>query len=159
MTNDSDADVTIRRSSLDSPEARQLIGALNVELSQQYPEEGATNFRLDGAEVAAGRGAFLVAYRSDRPVGCGALRRIDARTGEIKRMYVVPDERGRKIGAAMVAALEEEARARGITRLVLETGVRQLAALSLYARTGFSSIPPYGEYVGSPLSVCLAKEL
>src|SRR5262245_46031812 len=117
--------------------ARSLINALNVELSRRYPEPGATHFRLDAGEGAEGQGAFLVATREHRPVGCGAVRRIEARTGEIKRMYVTPEERGRGVGRALLAALEGEARALGLSRLVLETGVRQQEAVALYRRAGF----------------------
>ena len=74
-------------------------------------------------------------------------------------MYVSLNVRGQGIGRALVASLELEAKALGCKRLVLETGVRQQEALALYARTGFAVIPPFGEYVGSPLSVCMAKDL
>ncbi|MFO1512621.1 MAG: GNAT family N-acetyltransferase [Verrucomicrobiota bacterium] len=80
-------------------------------------------------------------------------------TGEIKRMYVVPEERGRGVGRAILNGLEAEARALRISRLVLETGVRQTAAQALYQRAGFARIAPFGEYVDSPLSLCLAKQL
>lgn len=159
MADDSTDQMNIRRVGLDSPEAQALIGALNDELSRQYPDEDKTYFRLAADEVAAGNGAFLIAFRSGQAIACGAVRRVDERTGEIKRMYVRPEERGRRIGRAIVAALEAEARALGITRLVLETGIRQSAALSLYERAGFSRTPAFGEYVGSPLSICMAKEL
>ena len=151
--------VTVRRVDILSLEARALIEALNAELSRRYPEEGATHFRLDPGEVADGQGAFLIASSRGQPVGCGAVRRIEARTGEIKRMYVSPDARGCGIGRAVLAALEAEARALGIVRLVLETGLRQGEALALYEGAGFSRIPPFGEYVASPLSVCMAKDL
>ncbi|RPH55998.1 N-acetyltransferase, partial [bacterium] len=100
----------IRPESLASPVAEALIRALNAELSRMYPEEGATHFRLDPDEVAEGRGAFLVAYAEGSPVACGAIRRLDADTAEIKRMYVAPDTRGRGIGRAILAALEAEGR-------------------------------------------------
>lgn len=59
-----------------------------------------------------------------------------------------------------MAALEAEARELGVRRLVLETGVRQEAALALYRATGFHAIPLFGEYCLSPeTSVCLGKEL
>src|SRR5436309_271734 len=115
-----------------SPAAQRLIAALNAELSRAYPEEGATHFRLDPDEVEAGRGVFLVARRAGKPIGCGAVRRIDDSTGEIKRMYVGADERGRGVGRALLAGLETAARELGLTRLVLETGVRQSAAIALY---------------------------
>ena len=75
--------------------SRALIEALNAELSAMYPEPGANHFTLDPEETARGRGAFLVVYRGDVPVGCGAVRLLDAETGELKRMYVSPAERGR----------------------------------------------------------------
>lgn len=153
------AGVIVGRHDILSPVARALIDALNAELSSRYPEAGATHFRLDPEEVGEGRGAFLIASKDGTPIGCGAVRRIEERTGEIKRMYVVPEERGRGVGRALFDALEAEARALGLSRLVLETGVRQQEAIALYERAGFSGIAPFGEYVGSPLSVCMAKDL
>ena len=151
--------MTIQRVDISSSEARTLIDALNAELSSRYPEPGANHFRLDADEVAHDRGAFLIASKAGKPVGCGAVRRIEEGTGEIKRMYVSPEERGRGIGRALLIALEGEARALGIVRLVLETGDRQPEAIALYERAGFSRVAPFGEYVGSQLSVCMAKAL
>lgn len=151
--------IEIRREEITSPVVRALIRALNAELSRTYPEEGATHFRLDPDEVAEGRGAFLVAYADGHPAGCGAIRRIDPETGEIKRMYVAPEARGQGIGRAVLAAIEAEARRLGARRIVLETGTRQSAALALYESAGFERIPAYGEYIGSPLSVCMAKDV
>jgi putative acetyltransferase len=151
--------VSVVRADLLSPVAQDLIGSLNAEMTARYPEDGATFFRLDAEEVAEGRGAFLIAYLGPRAVGCGAVRRIGDSVGEIKRMYVSPEARGRGIGRAVLGALEAEARRLGLRRLLLETGKRQAAALALYRRAGFSPIPPFGEYVGSPMSVCLAKDL
>ena len=149
----------VERADIRSPAALALIGALNAELTDRYPEAGATHFRLDSDEVADGRGAFLIASRSGLPIGCGAVRRLDGQQAEIKRMYVSPEERGRGVGRVLLAALEAEARRLGLSRLVLETGVRQAEAIALYERAGFSRIAPFGEYVGSPLSVCMAKAI
>jgi GNAT superfamily N-acetyltransferase len=151
--------LTIRREPLDSPVALTLIGALNDELTATYPEPGANHFRLDLDEVAPGRGAFFVVYAGDEPVGCGAVRRMAGKEAEVKRMYVAASSRGKGVGRAILMALEVEARALGATRLVLETGPRQTEALALYTRAGFQEVPLFGEYVGSPMSVCMAKEL
>ena len=151
--------VEIRREGLTTPAAAQLIAALKEELTRIYPEEGVCHFRLDAAEVEEGRGAFLVARVGGAPAGCGAVRRIEAGTGEIKRMYVAPAFRGRRIGARLVAALEDEARRLGLERLVLETGTRQTEALGLYRAAGYAVISPFGEYTRSPLSVCMEKNL
>jgi putative acetyltransferase len=157
MTSDT---ITIRRVELTADVSRTLIDALNAELRAVYPEPGATHFQLNPHEVAEGSGTFTVVYRNELPVGCGALRLLDPETAELKRMYVSPAERGKGLGRRLVAALEAEALALGVRRLVLETGVRQAAALALYRATGFKEIPLYGEYCLSPeTSVCLGKDL
>ena len=92
-------------------------------------------------------------------MGCGAIRRLDADTAEIKRMYVEPGARGQGVGRAVLAALEAEGRRLGVTRIMLETGERQVEALALYSRAGFVRIPAFGEYVASPLSLCMGKEV
>ena len=150
--------ITIARAELTAAVSRALIEALNDELAGMYPEPGANHFQLDPGEVADGRGAFLVVYVDGVPVGCGALRVLDADTAELKRMYVTPAARG--LGRRLVVALEAEARTMAVRRLVLETGIRQAAALALYRATGFEPIPLYGEYRSSPeTSVCLGKDL
>jgi len=151
-------DVTIRRWPISSPEAQGLIAELNEELRRAYPEEGTSHFRLDASEVAEGNGAFLVAFR-EGAVGCGAVRRIDPATGELKRMYVAPSVRGHGVGRALLVALEAETRRLGLKRLVLETAVRQGPAIALYERCGFEHIAPFGEHTRSPLSVCMAKDV
>jgi GNAT superfamily N-acetyltransferase len=108
----------------------------------------------------AGDGAFLVAYFDDVAVGCGAVRRLDETTAEIKRMYVDPSVRGRGIGRALVEALEREARLVGVTTIVLETGTRLASAIKLYATMGYAHIPLFGEYLSSPnTSLCFGKSL
>jgi putative acetyltransferase len=93
------------------------------------------------------------------PVGCGALRRLDPTTGEIKRMYVAPSARGGGVGARILAELERHAVALGMHRLLLETGERQVEAVHLYQRAGFTRVPCFGEYADAPLSLCMGKDL
>jgi putative acetyltransferase len=151
--------IDVRREDLGSPAARTLIAALDGELSGRYPEAGANHFRLDADEVAEGRGAFLVAYAGGEPAGCGAIRRLEDGAAEIKRMYVAPAQRGQGIARLLLVHLETAARALGAGRVVLETGTRQPEAIALYTRAGFTRIPPFGEYLESSLSVCMAKGL
>ncbi|HET9887698.1 MAG TPA: GNAT family N-acetyltransferase [bacterium] len=150
---------TIERRELSSSLAQALIATLNRELSAQYPEEGANHFRLDREEVAEGRGAFFVVFVDSEPVGCGAVRLIDGDTAELKRMFIARDARGKGLGRALLIELENEARRLGASRLVLETGPRQDAALAMYQSAGFREIPPFGEYVGAPMSLCFGKDL
>jgi putative acetyltransferase len=151
--------VRIQRTELTLPAALELIGALNIELQRRYPEPGATHFRLDPDEVTPGRGAFLVAFLGAEPVGCGAVRLLNDFDAEIKRMYVKPEARRRGVAKALLAALQAEAIYLGAKQLLLETGVRQQEAIGLYRGAGFTGIEPFGEYMDSPLSVCMAKPL
>ena len=152
--------ITIERADLAADASRALIARLNAELSGEYPEPGANHFSIAPEQVAAGKGTFLVVYKDGKPVGCGALRLIDAETAELKRMFVAPELRGTGLGRRLVAALEDEARKLSVRRLVLETGVRQHAALALYHKTGFRPIPLFGEYcLSAETSICLGKEL
>lgn len=152
--------VDIRRSNLASSDAVRLIAALNAELTATFPEPGATHFSLSEAQLGTGDGAFLVAYLDDVAVGCGAVRRVNETTAEIKRMYVDPSVRGQSIGRALVEALECEARLVGITTIVLETGTRLASAIRLYEAMGYAHIPLFGEYISSPnTSLCFGKSL
>ncbi|BDZ46426.1 hypothetical protein GCM10025866_23350 [Naasia aerilata] len=74
-------------------------------------------------------------------------------------MYVVPGRRGSGVSVAVLRALEEAARDRGWTDLVLETGTEQPDAIRFYEREGYTRIPNFGSYVDSPISVCYARSL
>lgn len=152
--------VEIRRSTLSSPDAARLITALNLELTAAFPEPGANHFSLHEAQVALGDGAFMIAYLEDHAVGCGAVRRLDRATAELKRMYVDPSVRGRGIGRSLLEALEQEAHLLGVMRIVLETGTRLAPAIKLYEAMGYVRIPLFGEYLSSPdTSLCFGKSL
>jgi putative acetyltransferase len=155
-------EIAIEDTPLDAPDALAIIGRLNAELDARYPEPGANFFRLDPDEVRPGRGAFVLARTGGIAIACGGVRLLEGvlpRTAEIKRMFVDPAARGRGIAARVLEALKDRARSLGALRLMLETGARQPEALALYARAGFERIAPFGEYVGSPHSVCMAVDL
>ncbi len=151
--------MVLRPESLDAPVVRELIGELDAELDALYPEPGANHFELPTAD------AFLVAWEPvaggrERALGCGAVRLIDEGVGELKRMYVRPEARGRRVAGLLLTALETTALGLGCRRLVLETGTRQVAAMALYRRHGYAEIPCWGEYLQSAdTSTCLGKAL
>jgi putative acetyltransferase len=89
-------------------------------------------------------GAFLIAFDGGRPVGCGALQPFDVPvTGELKRIYVRPDARGKGIGRLLTESLIQRAATLGYTRLVLDTAPELSTARALYAELGFVGIPHY----------------
>ncbi len=138
--------LVIEPTTLDDRSTLELIGRLNRELIDLYDDADANHFHL-GAEQVTGDGGVLVrAVLDGSVVGCGAVRRIDERTGELKRMFVDPGVRGGKVGAALLDQLEQRALLLGIDTIVLETGIHQHAALGLYAGAGYVPTPLWGEY-------------
>ena len=152
-------DLTLSAEPFNSSDAQRLIAALDQELARRYRPEQRFGPNLKREHLEEGRGVFLVARVEGLAIGCGALRRLDAATGEVKRMYVDPDLRGQGVGARILRELEASAAAMGVRRLVLETGVHQAEAIAVYRRTGFNPIPCWGEYATSETSVCYEKLL
>ena len=111
------------------------------------------------AEFEPPDGIFLLAQLDGESVGCGGLARFDASTAEIRRMYVVPEARGRRIARAVLDALLDRARGAGYARVRLETGFAQQAAIRLYEQAGFTPIPCWGPYATDERSICLELEL
>jgi GNAT superfamily N-acetyltransferase len=97
----------------------------------------------DPEELVAPRGAWVVAYLDGEPVGCGGVKGLDPVTGEVKRVFVESQARGRGGGRAVMEALEEHARALGFERLRLDTGDRQAEALALFRSLGYREIEDY----------------
>jgi putative acetyltransferase len=110
---------------------------------------------LDVSEFARDDVLLLVARDDDTT----ALGMVALAGNEIKRMFVAEQARGRGVGRALLEAVEAAARDRGIRTLRLETGEPQVAAIALYERAGYVRIPPFGEYVNDPTSVCMEKTL
>jgi putative acetyltransferase len=104
---------------------------------------------------------FWSAWSGADLAGCGALKQLDARHGELKSMRAHPDWRGKGVGKAMLHHLLAEARSRGYTRVSLETGrpERFLPARRLYESHGFSECPPFADYVLDDFSICMTKAL
>ena len=102
---------------------------------------------------------YLIAFSDGSPVGCGALRKLDDSTAEVRRMYVLGQARRTGIARSILVRLEEEACRLGYETLLLETGNRQHPAMSLYESYGFTRIPPFGPYISDPTSVCYSKRV
>lgn len=108
---------------------------------------------------SAPRGAYFLGWIGQTVVASGALRPIDERAVELRRMYVQRDHRKKGIARSMVERLEREARALGYEWIRLETGYKQEPAMALYRACGFQPIEPFGEYANDPTSRCFGKHL
>ncbi|MBT8393509.1 MAG: GNAT family N-acetyltransferase [Bacteroidia bacterium] len=101
----------------------------------------------------------LVLYQDNKPVSIGAIKEFDAESMEVKRMYTIPNFRGKGLAKKVLSELENWAHELGYKKCVLETGKRQPEAISLYKNNGYSTIPNYGQYIGIENSICFGKEL
>jgi putative acetyltransferase len=157
MANHADAStVTIEPDDPIGETARKLIHDLCAELSGRY---GTPPSPFSPAEAAAARTIFLVARLDSQPAGCGAIRRIDDDTAEVKRMYVAPAARRKGIARRILAELERHATDFGYRAIRLETGILQPEAQRLYESCGYKRIAAFDQYVGNPTSVCYEKSL
>ena len=105
---------------------------------------------------------MLLVRRQGLPVGCGGIRMEDTATAELKRMYVVPGERGRGIATELVARLERMAAEEGATRMVLDTTERMASAIRLYERLGYVRTQPFLRHnsgAGMPALIYYEKRL
>ncbi|MCI3153763.1 GNAT family N-acetyltransferase [Streptomyces werraensis] len=156
----------IRPVPYDHPDAVKLDAAVQAEYDIRYGDGGDAT-PMDPADFRPPNGIYLIAYDAlGVPVASGGWRVQDAneegnRDGdaELKRMYVVEDMRGRGLARRILAALEEDARAAGRVRMVLETGTKQPEAIALYTSSGYEPCEKFGYYRFHEESLCYAKKL
>jgi len=147
--------ITVRPEHPNQPEVIRLIEALDAFAIAHYPPE--SNHFLDIEALSDPTVTFLVVRDGGEAVGCGAILRDARGWGEVKRMYVQPEQRGRGIGRRVLAELEAIVRAARLDLLRLETGIHNIGALALYRRAGFVECEPFGDYAPDPLSVFMEK--
>lgn len=145
----------VRKSNNDS-DVNELIKALDHELWSIYTDRQAF---FDQHNLLPSDTNVIVAYLNNEPIGCGAFRKIDGKAVEIKRMFVHEKARGKGIGIQILKALEYWAFEKKYQYTRLETGDKQLAAIALYQKSGYRTIPNYPPYENSPESICMEKLL
>jgi putative acetyltransferase len=147
----------IARENPDQPEIRALLCASEAYMASLYPAE--SNHMLDVESLQGTEVTFLVARVGGQAVGCGALVRSSQEWAELKRMFVLPEARGHRVGRRLLESLESVAIEHHIPLLRLETGIRQPEALALYRSAGFVEIGPFGRYQPDPQSVFMEKRI
>lgn len=149
----------IRLDDLSGAATRELVTAHVTGMLANTPPESC--HALD-ADSLAGKGALLwSAWVDGELAGIGALSPFGDDEGELKSMRVTESFLGKGIGRAILRHITDEARARGIRSLWLETGSGNdfAAARGLYASEGFVECPPFGEYRPDPLSTFMTREI
>lgn len=101
----------------------------------------------------------IVIFDGEIPVACGAIKVFDDESMEVKRMFTLPEMRGKGIASKILSELENWTKELGFTKTILETGIRQSEAVALYEKCGYKKIPNYGQYAGIENSLCYEKNL
>jgi GNAT superfamily N-acetyltransferase len=101
----------------------------------------------------------VVVYEDDQPLGCGAIKEYSLNIMEIKRMYTLPESRGKGVASEILKELEAWAAELSYEKCILETGKKQPEAIALYKKSGYKIIPNYGQYAEIENSLCFEKEI
>ncbi|WP_312076668.1 GNAT family N-acetyltransferase [Chryseobacterium sp.] len=101
----------------------------------------------------------VVIFDDKSAVACGAIKPLDKNTMEVKRMFTLPEYRGKGLAVKILEELELWAKELNYQKTVLETGKKQVEAVALYHKCGYRVIPNYGQYAGIEDSICFEKDL
>ena len=146
----------IKKVSANSEEIKILSDELYQELEKMYGKGLIEEFAEENKQMLI----FYAAFDDlGKAVACGALKHFNETTAEIKRMYVKPNYRGRGVSKKILTQLEDYARELNYQRLVLETGLKQPEAMSLYHKYGYRPLKCYGRHADDPDSRCFEKQL
>jgi putative acetyltransferase len=146
--------LTVSLTAAPNDAVRLLIGELEDVLAAEYPPENRHGLPLEAIFQPHVR--FFVATLDGAPAGCGGVALFDG-FAEVKRMYVRPAVRGQGVARAILDCIEAETRAANLPVLRLETGDRQIDALRLYRRYGFTDCPLFGDYAVLPPNTIAAS--
>jgi len=146
--------IKITRTGPDNQDFIDLVKYLDADLAERDGNDHsfyAQFNKIDKIKYA------LVVYEDDKPIGCGAIKEYAQNTMEIKRMYTLPESRGKGIATKVLTELEIWATELSYEKCVLETGKKQPEAIGLYKKNGYKLIPNYGQYAEIENSLCFEK--
>jgi GNAT superfamily N-acetyltransferase len=139
-----------------NPDFQTLVALLDADLRIRDGEEHAFYAQYNKTQDIRN---VIVAYDGTKAVACGAFKYYEDSCVEIKRMFTLPEYRGKAIGLKLLTELEKWAAELNYGQCILETGIKQPEAIRLYTKAGYSRIENYGQYAGVENSVCMKKKL
>lgn len=154
MTTSTDLDITVLRTDSSHLDFQHLVRLLDADLKIRDGEDHAFFAQFNKIDQIK---QVIVVYSATKPIGCGAIKHYDEATMEVKRMFVLPEFRGRGVATIILEQLENWTVELGYSKCVLETGIKQPEAIALYHKNNYRVIPNYGQYVGVDTSVCFEK--
>ena len=146
--------IQLKRTNPSNQDFIQLIALLDKELEITDGDMHSFYNQYNGTQNIK---YVIVAYKNETAVACGAIKRYDHKTMEIKRVFVHSDYRRQGISKLLLAELEDWTKALNINRCILETGNLQVEAINLYSKNGYQKIPNFGQYENLDGSLCFEK--
>ncbi|NQU87863.1 MAG: GNAT family N-acetyltransferase [Mariniphaga sp.] len=146
----------IKRTFPNDPQFTSLIEFLNKELWERNPVRQG---EYESHNLLDPETSCVIAFDDKKPIATGAFRILKDDKAEIKRMYVLPEYRGKGISKLVLSELETWAKEQELSTAVLETGLNHPEAISLYQKSGYRKIKNYGPYKILPESICMGTEL
>lgn len=144
------------RTTSDNKDFQKLVAALDADLRIRDGEEHGFYAQYNKIDTIK---HVVVAYENNEPVGCGAVKKYDSDTMEVKRMYVPPEKRNKGIASVVLKELEQWTAELNYKKCLLETGKKQPEAIALYEKNGYKIVPNFGQYENVANSVCFEKVL
>jgi GNAT superfamily N-acetyltransferase len=148
--------ITIIRTNSEDQSFVALVALLDAELEERYGEAQGFFGQFNSLSQIK---HVVVAIVGNQPVGCGAIKEYEPDTTEVKRMFVKKEYRGKGVAGSVLDELECWAKDLGYRHTILQTGINQPEAISLYQRKGYLHIDNYGQYAGTEGSICMKKSL
>ena len=146
--------IKLIRTSSDNKDFIELVNHLDADLLVRDGKEQSFYKQYNQIDAIIN---VVVAFNDNKPVGCGAIKQFSENAMEVKRMYTLPEQRGKGIATKILTELEKWAKELSYEKCVLETGKRQPEAIALYKKNVYTIILNYGQYVGVENSVCFEK--
>lgn len=148
--------IKIERTNSDNIEFRKLVAELDLDLNDI---NGSEQSEYDQHNIIDYIDTVVMVYKDNKAVACGAFKEIDNKSVELKRIFVQKQFRGLGISRKLVNELEIWATELGYKEVILETGIKQDAAIGLYKSAGYKVTHNFDPYIDMPNSVCMGKRI
>lgn len=148
--------IQIKRTNSDHRDFIQLVKYLDAELAERDGQDHSFYAQFNKIDKIK---YVVLAYENERPVSCGAIKEYAPDIMEIKRMYTLPEVRGKGIAGQVLRELERWVSELSYGKCILETGKKQPEAIQLYQKNGYKIIPNYGQYAEVENSLCFEKDI
>lgn len=148
--------IVLKRTTSEDEDFILLVKQLDLDLAERDGAEHVFYAQFNKIDSIK---EVIVAYEGDQAIACGAIKELETTVAEVKRMYTLPEQRGKGLATKVLTELEHWAVELKYKKCVLETGKKQPEAIHLYQKNNYRSIPNYGQYKEVVDSVCFEKEL